>query len=119
LHNKHAFVRNKLTIWPISSLEFGENQHALVADLKTSSSWNLLEVWSLLIIVGDEIVVEVKRKILLWNLIFHDHGIWNSIDDCSSNLLEEFDVLSLVMAGVPTVVFAVLASFNYKDNVVL
>jgi hypothetical protein len=119
LHNKHAFVRNKLTIWPISSLELGENKHALVADLKSSNSWNLLEVWSLLIIVWHEIVVEVKRQILLWNLIFHDHGIWNSIDDCSSNLLEEFDVLSLVMAGVPSVVFAVLASFNYKDNVVL
>jgi hypothetical protein len=119
LHDKHAFVRNKITIWPISSLELGENEHALVADLKSSNSRNLLEVWSLIIIVWDEIVVEVKRKILLRNLIFHDHSIWNSIDDCCSNLLEEFDILCLVMAGVPCVVFAVLASFNYEDNVVL
>jgi len=78
-----------------------------------------LEVWSHLIIVWDKIVVDVIRKILLWNLVFHDHSIWNSIDDCSSNLLEELDVLSLVMAGVPSVLFAVLASLNYKDNIVL
>ena len=49
---------------------------------------------------------------MLWDLVFHDHRIWNSINDARGNLLEKFEVLGLVMAGVPTVVFATKVRVN-------
>ena len=55
---------------------------------------------------------------MLWDLVFHDHRIWNSINDARGNLLEKFEVLGLVMAGVPAMLFAVLTELDNKDNVV-
>ena len=113
-----TFFRNELAVGPVASLELGEDEHAFVTHLKGTSSWNLLEVRGILIFVWNQVVVQVKRKILLGDLVFHDHRIGNSIDDACSNLLEKFEVLGLVMAGVPAMLFAVLTELDNKDNVV-
>lgn len=78
----------------------------------------MLEVWGLSILIWHEVVVKVERKVLLRDLVFHDHSIWNSIDDACSKLLEKFEVLGLIMAGVPAMLFAVLTELDNKDNVV-
>lgn len=113
-----TFFRNELAVGPVASLELGEDEHAFVTHFKGTSSWNLLEVRGILIFVWNQVVVQVKRKILLGDLVFHDHRIGNSIDDACSNLLEKFEVLGLVMAGVPAMLFAVLTELDNKDNVV-
>ena len=113
-----TFFRNELAVGPVASLELREDQHAFVTHLKGTGSWNLLEVRGILIFVWNQVVVQVKWKILLGNLVFHDHCIWNSINDACSNLFEKFEVLGLVMAGVPAMLFAVLTELDNKHNVV-
>jgi len=56
---------------------------------------------------------------VLWNLIFHDHCIWNALNNGRGLFLEEFNVLSLIVPGVPAAFFAILASFNDEDNLIL
>ena len=113
-----TFFRNELAVGPVASLELGEDEHAFVTHFKGTSSWNLLEVRGISVFVWNQVVVQVKRKILLGDLVFHDHRIGNSIDDACSNLLEKFEVLGLVMAGVPAMLFAVLTELDNKDNVI-
>lgn len=118
LDNISTFFRNELAVGPVASLELGEDEHALVAHLEGTGPWNLLEVRGILVFVWNQVVVEVERKILLGDLVFHDHRIWDSINDACGNLLEKFEVLGLVMAGVPAMLFAVLTELDNKDNVV-
>lgn len=112
-----ALVCHELAIRPVTSLELGEYEHSLVADFKSSSPWHLLEIRSVFVIVRDEIVIEIERKIRFWDLIFHDHSVGDLLDDCAGDLLEVFLILGFVVARVPTVLLAVLAGFNNKNNV--
>jgi hypothetical protein len=118
LNHHQAFVRNEFAVGPVASLELGENEHALVAHLEGAGSGHLLEVWGVSFLVWHEIIVEVERKILLRDLVFHDHCIWDSLDDARSNLLEKFQIFGFVMAGVPAMLFAVLTELDNKDNIV-
>jgi hypothetical protein len=108
LNNHHALVCDEFAVWPIASLELGENEHTLVAHLEGAGSRDLLEVWSISFLIWHKIIVQVERKILPGDLVFHDHCIRNSIDDARCNLLEKFQVLGFVVAGVPAMLFAVL-----------
>ena len=118
LNNHHALIRDEFAVWPVASLELGENEHALVAHLEGAGSGDLLEVWGISFLVWHKIIVQVERKILLRDLIFHDHCIWDSIDDARGNFLEIFQVFSLIMAGVPAMLFAVLTKLDNKDYIV-
>ena len=118
MYDHHALVGDKFAVWPVATLELRENEHALVAHFEGSGSWNLLEVWSILVLVWHEVVVKVVWKILSWDLVLHDHCMGDSIDNASSNLLEKLEVLGLVMAGVPAVFFAVLTELDNEDNVI-
>ena len=119
LENLETFISNKFTIWPITSLEFRKDKHTFVTNLKSSSSWNLLEKWSCLhIIIWNKIVVKIKRQVLFRNLILHNHSIWNSFDNSSSNFLEKFDIFSFIVASIPVMLFAILTRFYNKINFV-
>lgn len=117
LNSQIALFGNQLAVGPITSLELWEYEHSFIRDFERSSPWNLLKVWRILVIIWDEIVVNVKRKILFWDLIFHDHSVWNLLDDARSNLLEKFLVLWLVVTSVPVVILAVLAGLYYENYV--
>lgn len=81
LDDIEAFFRDEVAIGPVASLELGEDEHTLVADLEGSGPWHLLEVWSVLVLVWHQVVVEVEWKILLRDLVFHDHGVGDPLDD--------------------------------------
>ena len=117
LNSQIALFSNQLAVGPITSLELWEYEHSFIRDFERSSPWNLLKVWRIFVIIWDEIVVNVKRKILLWDLIFHDHSVWNLLDDARSNLLEKFLVLWLVVTSVPVVILAVLAGLYYENYI--
>jgi hypothetical protein len=119
LNDHHAFISNELTIWPVAALELGEDAHAFVAHLESASPWNLLEERGVRVLVGHQVVVDIEWKILLRDLILHDHGVGDSINDASSNFLEKLKVLGLVMAGVPAVLFAVLTKLDNKNDIVV
>ena len=73
------------------------------------------EIWARFIIILNEIVIKIIMKIALGDLILHDDGIWNAVNNCSSLLFEELDILGLVKACVPGVCLTILTSFNNED----
>lgn len=119
LNNWSALVSNKLAIRPVAPSQFGEHTHSLVTYLESTYSWYLSKIWTRFVIILNEIVVQIVMKVVLWNLILHDDGIWNPINNCSSLLLEEFSILSFVMTRIPPMSFAVLTSFYNKNYLIL
>jgi len=79
----------------------------------------LLVVGRVFVRVRHEVVIEVEIDIRLRDLVLHDHCVGNAADDSVGDLFEEVLVHGLVVAGVPVVGAAVLASFNYKNNVLV
>ena len=117
MDDHEAFVGDKLAVGPVASLELGEDKHALVAYLEGTCPGNLLEIWRSLVLIWNQVVVKVEWKILLGDLVFHYHCIWNSIYDAGSNLLEELKILGFIVTGVPTMLLTVLAKLDHKDDV--
>jgi hypothetical protein len=72
----------------------------------------LLVVGTGLILVLDQVVVQIEVEILLWNLILHDHGVGNSVNNGGCLSLEEVNVLGLVQASVPCVLRNILAALD-------
>lgn len=112
LHDCCAFVSNELAVWPVTAFEFGEYQHAFVADFKGVKSGHLREVRASLIIILDEIIVQFEMQIVLWNLVLHDDCVRNSANDGRRLLLEKFDVFGFVEARVPGVTLAILGALD-------
>jgi hypothetical protein len=57
LNHIQALFSDEFAVWPVASLELGENQHALVAHLEGAGSRDLLEVWGVSFLVWHEVVV--------------------------------------------------------------
>jgi hypothetical protein len=57
LNHHHGLVSDEFAVWPVASLELGENEHALVAHLEGAGSGDLLEVWGRLVLVWHEVVI--------------------------------------------------------------
>ena len=110
-----TLVRHQLAVWPVAAIELREDEHPLVAYLERSGPWHLLEVRRVFIIVRHKVVIEVVVDVTLGDLVLHDHGVRDAVDDAGSDLLEELDVLGLVVSCVPPVLVAVLAALDYKD----
>lgn len=111
-----TFVGDKVAVWPVSTLKLGENKETFVADFESSDSWDLLEIWSVLIFIWNQIVVKIEWQVGLGDLVLHDDGIWDSIDDSSGDSLEEIVVLGLIMTSMPSVLMTVLSAFNNEYN---
>jgi hypothetical protein len=115
LDNHVAFISYKLTIRPISSFEFGKYKQSFIADFKSSCSRDLLVVWAGFVIILNEVIVDVIIKILFWDLIFHNHSTWNTINNALSDFLEKLLILGFIVPCVPSVLLAILASFYYEN----
>lgn len=57
VHDTLTLVGDEVAVWPVSTLKLGENEESLVADLESSDSWDLLEIWRVLIFVWHQIVI--------------------------------------------------------------
>jgi hypothetical protein len=57
VHDALTLVGDEVAVWPVTTLKFRENEESLVADLESSDSWDLLEIWSVLIFVWHQIVI--------------------------------------------------------------
>jgi hypothetical protein len=112
-----AFICNQLTVWPVSSLQFGEYKQTLIAYFEGACSWDLLEIWTCFVIILDKVIVDVKIKILFRNLVFHDHSTGNAINNALGDFLEKLLVLGFIVPSVPSVLLTILASFYYEDEV--
>jgi hypothetical protein len=112
-----AFIGNQLTVWPVSSLQFGEYKQTLIAYFEGACSWDLLEIWTCFVIILDKVIVDVKIKILFRNLVFHDHSTGNAINNALGDFLEKLLVLGFIVPSVPSVLLTILASFYYEDEV--
>lgn len=116
MHDTLTLVGDEVAVWPVSTLKLRENEESLVADLESSDSWDLLEIWRVLIFVWHQIVIKIKWQVRLGDLILHDNGVWDSIDDGGSDSLKEVIVLGLIMASMPSVLMTVLSAFYYEYN---
>jgi hypothetical protein len=115
LDDSSAFVSNELAVGPVSSLHLGENAHAFVAYLKGTDAGHLLEVWTGLVFVLDQVVVKVEVEVRLWNLVLHHDRVRNPVDDGSGLPLEKFDVFGLIVARAPSMFLAVLATLDHEN----
>jgi len=114
-----TLVSNKLCIWPVTTFQLWENEHSFIADFECPNARNLLIVRTSFIIILNKIVVQIKVKVGFGNLILHDHGIWNSLNDCSRLSLEKLDVFCLIKPGVPCMLLGILATLDYKHRLFL
>jgi len=116
MYHTFTFVSAKIAVWPVATLELGKDKHTFVTHLESTNSGDLLEVWCVLVFIWYEIVVKIKMKISLWNLILHDNSIGNSINDSCGNSLEEVIVFSFIVPSVPGMFVAVLCALHNKDG---
>jgi len=116
VHDTLTLVGDEVAVWPVSTLKFRENEESLIANFESSDSWDLLEIWSVLIFIWHQIVIKIKWQVRLGDLVFHDDGVWNPIDDGGSDSLKEVIVLGLIMASMPSVLMTVLSAFYYEYN---
>jgi hypothetical protein len=64
----------------------------------------------------DEIIVEIKMKVILGDLIFHNDGIWDTIDDGCCLLFKELDIFGFIVTSVPGVSFTILTALDDEYN---
>ena len=109
-----CFFSNEIAIWPILSLQFRENGESFVTNFESTGSWDLKIKWSVFYIVWNKIIINIIWKIWFWNLIFHNDSIRNSSHESLGCLLEESLILCFIVTNVPSMLLAVLATFNNK-----
>ena len=119
LHYSGTLIADKLSIGPVSALELREYEHTLEADLKRPRSGLLLVVADAIVFIRNQIVVQIKIKILLRDLVFHNDSVGHFLQNGVSCSLEEVLVLGFVVARIPAMLLALFAGFYYKHSLIL